>query len=206
MKVLQKSGMTVLTKIVTMLQDYDQDMDGDDDIAYGGTDCDDLDASVEGLDVDGDGETLVTVIVMMLMQLFSQRRQKPGMTASTKIVTVRMTTIKTVTVKTRMITVVWTATIWMVLPLVMMMVMDTTRVILFQIVMMVMLRFTCATEILDDGIDQDCNGADLTVLGSCLEYYEAADSTYPDGVYDVIDAAGNAYAGTGVTSTVVGHW
>ena len=32
-------------------------MDGDDDIAYGGTDCDDLDASVEGIDVDGDGES-----------------------------------------------------------------------------------------------------------------------------------------------------
>ena len=37
--------------------DYDQDMDGDDDVAYGGTDCDDTDPSVEGLDVDGDGES-----------------------------------------------------------------------------------------------------------------------------------------------------
>ena len=37
------------------LSDYDQDMDGDDDINYGGTDCDDQDSMVEGLDIDGDG-------------------------------------------------------------------------------------------------------------------------------------------------------
>ena len=37
------------------LSDYDQDMDGDDDVAYGGTDCDDTDANLEGLDLDGDG-------------------------------------------------------------------------------------------------------------------------------------------------------
>ncbi len=36
------------------LSDYDQDYDGDDDIAYGGSDCDDMDASVEGVDLDGD--------------------------------------------------------------------------------------------------------------------------------------------------------
>jgi hypothetical protein len=38
------------------LSDYDQDMDGDDAIAYGGTDCDDTDPTVNGLDEDGDGE------------------------------------------------------------------------------------------------------------------------------------------------------
>ena len=64
----------------------------------------------------------VTVIVMMVMQPFSQQRQKPGMTASIQTVTARMTTIRTATVKTPM-TMVWTVTMPMPILLVMTMVM-----------------------------------------------------------------------------------
>ena len=57
MKVLPNIWYDGIDQDCDNASDYDQDMDGDDDIAYGGTDCDDTDASFEGLDVDGDGES-----------------------------------------------------------------------------------------------------------------------------------------------------
>ena len=39
------------------LSDFDQDGDGSDSANFGGTDCNDLDSSLDGLDVDDDGVT-----------------------------------------------------------------------------------------------------------------------------------------------------
>jgi len=177
------------------LSDYDQDMDGDDDINYGGTDCDDQDPTVEGLDIDGDGvstcdgdcddsdETIYAGATETWYDGIDQDcsggsdydQDGDGEESYDSGMGMDCDDTDANTIGDD----------------------DGDGYFVCETVP------DCddgdgtvypgATEIFDDGIDQDCDGADMVGLSSCFEYYQY-DNTLPDGEYDVIDAAGNAYA------------